>query len=333
MEKRFRINPLSPVLLCLLALSTLSAARHWGRKDRMTNDNYHQTIVPPNCVRIQPDLFMDQTEISNFHWLEYLYWNAHVFGRKSDEYRSALPDTTVWFEAKSALQEHGLTIADTTLSKQYLRHPAYRDYPVVGISQEQAKAFAKWRSDRVFEYLLIHSKMIERHPEQTSTNYFTIERYLGGSFMDYEIRSEVTHVPVFRLPTQGEWMQGLAYADSVYVIAKSKCRSKACRSCKHKQMYAHNIDSLHIIGKAVAGPTRPVLQSCVQDDQMIYHMRGNASEWCESPGATMGGGWLHHESEIRSTETFPTETPQAWTGMRYVCEWVPVEDAGISAAQ
>ena len=36
----------------------------------------------------------------------------------------------------------------------YFRHPAYQDYPVVGISWKQANDFSAWRTDRVNEMIL-----------------------------------------------------------------------------------------------------------------------------------------------------------------------------------
>lgn len=35
----------------------------------------------------------------------------------------------------------------------YFWHPAFRDYPVVGISYEQALAFCKWRTERVKQFI------------------------------------------------------------------------------------------------------------------------------------------------------------------------------------
>jgi formylglycine-generating enzyme required for sulfatase activity len=36
----------------------------------------------------------------------------------------------------------------------YLRHPAYANYPVVGVSWIQAVEFSKWRTNRVNELML-----------------------------------------------------------------------------------------------------------------------------------------------------------------------------------
>ena len=53
----------------------------------------------------------------------------------------ALPDTASW---RNKLAYNELMV------NYYLRHPAYRDYPVVGVSWLQANIL-KWRSDRVNE--------------------------------------------------------------------------------------------------------------------------------------------------------------------------------------
>ena len=69
---------------------------------------------------------MDETEVTNLSWLEYLYWPDRVFGADYPEiYKKALPDTLVW-RSKLAFNE--------PYTEYYLRHPAYRDYPVVGVN-------------------------------------------------------------------------------------------------------------------------------------------------------------------------------------------------------
>jgi len=41
-----------------------------------------------------------------------------------------------------------------------LRHPAYRDYPVVGVSWLQATAYTEWRTDRVNEMIMAREGLI-----------------------------------------------------------------------------------------------------------------------------------------------------------------------------
>ncbi len=84
--------------------------------------------------------YMDQTEVRNLDYLEYIHWTRRVFGPNFfDVYKKALPDTLVWRD-RLAFNEPYV--------EYYLRHPAYRDYPVVGINWLQASDFCAWRTDR-----------------------------------------------------------------------------------------------------------------------------------------------------------------------------------------
>ena len=89
--------------------------------------------------------YMDETEVSNTNWLEYLNWIRTNFPKDYEYYYNEMPDTLVWRRPLSYNEPY---------VDNYLRHPAYQDYPVVGVSWEQAQRYCEWRTDRVNEYLL-----------------------------------------------------------------------------------------------------------------------------------------------------------------------------------
>ncbi|HEX8377759.1 MAG TPA: SUMF1/EgtB/PvdO family nonheme iron enzyme [Pedobacter sp.] len=89
--------------------------------------------------------YMDETEVANVDWLEYLYWIKRTFPDDAEYYYNAQPDTLVWRRPLSYNEPY---------VNNYMRHPAFQDYPVVGISWEQANAYAEWRTDRVNENIL-----------------------------------------------------------------------------------------------------------------------------------------------------------------------------------
>ena len=121
-----------------------------------------------------PSFYMDQTEVSNLAYLEYLYWLDRVFGQDFPAVvRNARPDTLVWRE-KLAYNE--------PLVENYLRHPAYHDYPVVGVTWVQANDFCLWRTDRVNEMLLINEGILDFDPDQKNRDNFNTDAYLAGQY-------------------------------------------------------------------------------------------------------------------------------------------------------
>src|SRR6185436_13054876 len=53
-------------------------------------------IPPPNCLHLYDSTYMDETEIANIHWVEYLYYLAK--DSSNDFYLSQLPDSVGWSE-------------------------------------------------------------------------------------------------------------------------------------------------------------------------------------------------------------------------------------------
>ena len=138
--------------------------------------------------------YMDETEVTNQHWLEYMYWMKRVYNKSYPHvYKKCLPDTLAWRKTLGYREKY---------VNYYLRHPSYRDYPVVGVSWIQANEFCKWRTDRVNEAILVREGIIQWHfadiynsdvDAGNNTNYekdmqskpenmFSTENYLNGNY-------------------------------------------------------------------------------------------------------------------------------------------------------
>jgi gliding motility-associated lipoprotein GldJ len=122
--------------------------------------------------------YMDETEIANIHWLEYM----HYLSKDSSQevYQAALPDTTVWI---------GKLAFNDPYVDHYLRYPGFRYFPVVGISWIQANNYAKWRTTAVNQKLLADSG--EELPEVAPGGRIPLETGVV--------------IPAYRLPTEAEW--------------------------------------------------------------------------------------------------------------------------------
>ncbi|MBK0378074.1 SUMF1/EgtB/PvdO family nonheme iron enzyme [Mucilaginibacter segetis] len=92
-----------------------------------------------------PSFYMDETEVSNQDWLDYLHWISITFPNDGELYYNALPDTLVWRNPLSYNEPY---------VQNYLRHPAFQDYPVVGVTWDQAQDYCVWRTDRTNENIL-----------------------------------------------------------------------------------------------------------------------------------------------------------------------------------
>ncbi len=123
------------------------------------------------------------------------------------------------------------------MTENYLRHPGYGEYPVVGVSWIQAVEFANWRSDRVNEYNLEKAGYLKRDAKIVDVNAestFNTDTYINAPSLTYGGNEEVINpergnkrfvrkdadgnetniyatretgliTPKYRLPTETEW--------------------------------------------------------------------------------------------------------------------------------
>lgn len=263
--------------------------------------------VPPSTVQVDENLFVDVYEVTNISYREYTAWLSLVFGEESEEFQQAQPDKTV--------MEREIRFGEPYVTQgQYFNHPAYNDYPVVGITLEQAKGFTKWRTDRVIEDQLIRAKLIERIIP-TRESYFTLDKYLTGEFKAI-ISQEIILAPYYYIPSETGWefiAQGnVENQFGIDSLALKKWQRKN-RSKEVFNVGKAEFDQDHY---SMIYPTNFLAKST----NGLHHIFGNVAELVDDPlPISKGGSWKHslEESAISKTQIF--EGPNSYTGFRNVC--------------
>ena len=197
---------------------------------KVQDDVMHDWNNTPNQQHVQ-SFYMDETEVTNLMYLEYLDWIQRVYPPEENNFRAiyngAVPDTLVWRNRLGY---------NEVMTENYLRHPGYQEYPVVGVSWIQAVEFANWRSDRVNEAYLEEAGYIARDAKLNSVSSdatFSTDTYINAPSQVYGGNDSITspentrrrvlttaagdtigiHAtretgiisPKYRLPTEAEW--------------------------------------------------------------------------------------------------------------------------------
>ena len=146
------------------------------------------------------------------------------------------PDTMCWI--------HDFTYAyNEPLTRNYFNHPAFDNYPVVGVNWKQAKAFSIWRTRFMSDFNRLNGKMD------------------GDDF---------------RLPYESEWEYAArgGHDNSPYPWGGPYLRNaKGCILANFKPMRGNYLED--------GGVYTVKADAYFPNDFGLYNMAGNVSEWCE----------------------------------------------------
>ncbi len=236
---------------------------HMGQNDQDVNVSMNARVKQITISAF----YMDDTEISNNEYrqfiqatmegAEYAFQDSVINFLKTyydyevspDDYlKLVYPDTLVW------LRDFAYTYNEP-LVENYWWHPAFDNYPVVGINWYAAQAFCNWRSQ---------------------------------FYNAYRAEKGLPPVPRFRLPTEAEWEYAArgGYEHKIYPWPGLYIKnSKGCSLANYKPGRGDYIaDNFEY--------TAPV-DAYFPNDYGLYNMSGNVAEWCEDDFEETGYTYSH----------------------------------------
>ncbi|MEX1001419.1 MAG: SUMF1/EgtB/PvdO family nonheme iron enzyme [Crocinitomicaceae bacterium] len=241
--------------------------------------------------------YMGQFEISN---REYLLYLDYLQITQPELLADALPDTMVW-RSRHAYQEPYVDY--------YLRHPAYRDYPVVGVSFEQAKAYAKRATeaynntpDRIFDEVLIRLPTeMEWQYAASGGEQYAILPWSGTSVFDEEgeIKANFGYVSQIDILRDSLWEED----DTKDQLIKKEILLAGGQSyfgvdlLAAVQSYSPNKFGLYNMAGNVE---EMVTQGCYQTDMWYNYFEPCDSAVTDSSGITKGGSWRDPGAYMRT---------------------------------
>ena len=276
-------------------------------------ENYYELGEGMDSLYLKKDEALNGIRTFNTKLLNYrYYWFDNEQAAKTgknrkdfmkDEVINVYPDTTVW------IKDFNYSYNDP-MHQEYFAHKAYENYPVVGVTWNQAKAFCHWRT-------------------QTKNNFQRSRKKLGL-------------VPSFRLPTEAEWEYaargGLNYGKYPWG-GPSTTSDRGCFLANFKPVrgdYAAD-GALYTVEAVSFNP----------NEYGLYNMAGNVAEWTNTAynqmsyymGSTMnpnveikenrrkiirGGSWkdVAYFLEVSSRDWEYADTARSYIGFRTVQDYL-----------
>jgi formylglycine-generating enzyme required for sulfatase activity len=201
---------------------------------------------------------------------------------RMEEYRDNTLDTTVW--------RHLLTYNEPFVD-YYYQHKAYSEYPAVGMTLQQAQAYANWLTEI---YALKNQTKI-----------------------------------IFSVPTKKQWIRAArGESSSAYPWGGSYLRNnKGVFLSNHKTLGTENVhtetstNKLVVLATGAKGAESTITapaESYYPNKFGIYNMSGNVAELVSDDTVAMGGSWNDTGYDVRVESEQPATKPKSTIGFRVV---------------
>lgn len=227
----------------------------------ITSDTTLLTSIPVRKAEVS-SFFMSATEVTNAEWKVFYQDMIKLHGKKSAK-QNYYPDTALW------LSEFPYSY-NAPMAENYFSHAKFSEYPVVGITWDQANAYCDWKTNKLNDLF----------------------RKIGE---DISVQ--------FALPTEEQWEYGAKsyLSDQQYHKRSSYPWPDGNLSDQLNQVANTGIiyDINNIILKNYAD------DGCLYTCQVasyppnirgLYDMGGNVSEWMQDPGHS----WSYYTQTIQT---------------------------------
>ena len=207
--------------------------------------------------KVKPDLFVCKYEVSN---LEYrLFLDDLILSNQLELYKKSLPDSLAWVENNDPGRQ---------LALHYFRHQAYDNYPVVGITYENAVEYCQW----------------------LTTSYNRTEKRPFKKV-------------IFQLLTKADWIFAAGAGDSTRTFPwgsgfiQNNRKQDLCNYRHAKMEYDSSskkyveVKTLQSENMGKEGKFTTIVNAYFPNTFGLYNMSGNVAEMIEERGVAKGGSY------------------------------------------
>lgn len=269
-------------------------------KQRKTFDSLgrgkFKVIQPPACVHLTNNLFIDEAEITNIDYQEFLFYLKK--DSTEETFNKALPQLKIYDFGE----------ADYFTSQQY------RFFPIVGLTHEQAMEYCKWRSQFVTKlYRTKYKKKVnfifrlptEKEWELAASNGLDNSKHKygveGQPTISYRIEKKATGFILDKIQTTKSEAEVLSDILNSGIIIDLPFNVK--RDLPYFLKFG----------------TPYYTYSFYRNDYGIYNMIGNVAEMTYEKGIAKGGSFKDDLSASKITDKRNYSGPTDDIGFRCIC--------------
>ena len=227
------------------------------------------------------EFYISSTEVTNIQWREFLMYLKQE--GETDEYKANILDTTVWRQG----------LGDTEpFVNYYYQHQAYSEYPAVGMTLKQAKAYAHWLTE-------IYS--LKNQGVKITFSVPTKKQWIRAA------RGDET----MRYPWGGPYLRN---SKGLYLASFKSYDASTIHYNDESKKYEIITPDGFIDDAIITAPGK----SYFPNQFGVYNMSGNVAELVSDDAVAMGGSWNDTGYDVRVESEQPAAEPKSTIGFRVI---------------